>query len=131
MGPAGQLNYCYPGRYDECFILGLPDHSISSYNLITNNCTKSSLPHPVMNDLNWSSKLYFLSDSLNCDHRTANRFLPFTLRPGPLKRSFVRKKIIFHRWLVMLFFVTKNSGFGLEQMMDYSGRISATVFFRG
>jgi len=63
-GPAGQLNFCYPGRHDECFIIGLPDHSISSYNLITNNCTRSFLPIPVMNDLNWSSKIYFLSDSV-------------------------------------------------------------------
>jgi ligand-binding sensor domain-containing protein len=63
-GPAGQLNFCYPGRHDECFIIGLPDHSINSYNLITNNCTKSLLSLAVMNDLNWSSKLYFLSDSV-------------------------------------------------------------------
>lgn len=62
--PVGQLTVCYPGRNDECFILGYADHSISCYNIITNACTKSSLAIPIMNDLNWNSKLYFLSDSI-------------------------------------------------------------------
>ena len=63
-GPDGYVNYCYGGRNDDCFIIGLPDHSITSYNMITNACTKSPLSIPVMNDLNWSSKIFFLSDSL-------------------------------------------------------------------
>jgi len=62
--PAGELTVCYPGRNDECFIIGYPDHSISSYNMITNACTKSSLTIPIINDLNWNSKLFFLSDSV-------------------------------------------------------------------
>ena len=62
--PGGWVTYCYPGRDDECFIVGLPDHSISSYNMITNACIKSSLTIPIMNDLNWNSKLFFLSDSM-------------------------------------------------------------------
>ena len=62
--PAGHVNVCYPGRNDECFILSYADHSISSYNMITNACTKSSLTIPIMNDLNWSNKLFFLSDSV-------------------------------------------------------------------
>lgn len=62
--PTGELNVCYAGRKNDCFIVDYPDNSISSYNMITNHCTRSLLPNSIINDLNWRSKLFFLSDSV-------------------------------------------------------------------
>jgi hypothetical protein len=75
---------------------------------------KIALTSPVMNDLNWSSKLYFLSDSLIA---ITARQTGFYL----LHYDLVTKKIVcderkyFSSMACNAVFLTKNSGFGWNE----------------
>ena len=87
----GDERVSFHGMSDELFLPNIENHSMDVYNLITGSCYSYPCPSPVLSDLDWYSKLFYISDSLLAITSKVGGFYLFDYAPQKKLRCDGRK----------------------------------------